>query len=142
MARFCQWRWLLLVLLTGCGVGGSRGPKEGLSHVKLLASLYMRASRELGHPPKNEEEFKAAIQKANVPLEALKVNNLDELFESERDGRPLVVLYGSSSAGTDVIVYEQTGVDGKRLVGHSIGSVEEVDEAKFRELVPINAQSK
>ena len=35
-----------------------------------------------------------------------------------------------------IIAYEQTGVGDKRLVASSLGGVEEVDEARFRKLVP------
>jgi hypothetical protein len=34
------------------------------------------------------------------------------------------------------VAYEQEGVDGKRYVATVVGAVEEVDEARFRELVP------
>jgi hypothetical protein len=69
-----------------------------------------------------------------VSLEKLRVDSIDELFVSERDGQPLVVVYGSPPAGSDVVVYEHTGVNGKRLVGHRIGMVEEADEATFKSL--------
>ena len=62
------------------------------------------------------------------------VDSFDELFVSDRDGKPLVVVYGSRLKDSDVLIYEQTGVNGKRLVGHRIGMVEEVDEAEYKKL--------
>ena len=73
-------------------------------------------------------------QTLSVKPEQMKVGSFDELFVSERDGQPLVVVYGSPPKDSDVVVYEQTGVNGKRLVGHRIGMVEEVDEAQYKDL--------
>jgi len=128
---------LSALTLIGCGSGGnSEVRKQGLSHVRLLTSLHARVSSELGRYPNDEAEFKAALAKANLTLDAMKVSSIDELFVSERDGQPLVVVYGQAPAGSDIVVYEQTGVDGRRQVGHRIGMVEEVDQARFDELVP------
>jgi hypothetical protein len=127
---------LIALALTGCGGGGSEAKKQALSHVRLLTSLHTKVSSQLRRFPKDEQEFKAEIEKSDVSLEALKVDSLDELFVSERDGQPLVVAYGQAPADSDVVVYEQTGVDGLRQVGHRIGMVEEVDAARFAEIVP------
>jgi hypothetical protein len=93
------------------------------------------ASSKLGHNPGNSEEFKQIIPRLGLSLEKLSVNSVDDLFVSERDGQPLVVIYGPSNPTSDVIVHEQTGVNGKRQVGHKIGLVEEVDDARFKELM-------
>jgi hypothetical protein len=123
--------------LLGCGGGGSSEVREkGLSHVRLLTSLHTRVSSELGRYPKDEAEFKAALEKANLTLDAMKVSSVDELFISKRDGQPLGVVYGQAPAGSDIVVYEQTGVNGLREVGHRLGNVEEVDQARFDELLP------
>ncbi|MBA3484608.1 MAG: hypothetical protein H0T51_22620 [Pirellulales bacterium] len=112
------------------------------SRIRYLTMLHAKISSELGRPPKDEGEFKEAIGKSDVDLKALKVESLDELFVSERDGQPMVVAYGPSPFGVDVVAYEQTGVNGMRQVGHKIGMVEEVDEARFRELVPASGVAK
>jgi hypothetical protein len=128
---------LLALGVIGCGGNaGSEVKKQATSHLRLLTSLHTKISSEMGRYPKDEAEFKAALASANLSLEALKVSNLDELFVSERDGQPLVVVYGQAPAGSDVVVYEQNGVEGLRQVGHRIGMVEEVDAARFAELVP------
>lgn len=128
---------LSALTLIGCSSGGSSEVREkGFSHVRLLTSLHTRVSSELGRYPKDEGEFKAALGKANLTLDAMKVNSIDELFISKRDGQPLVVVYGQTLPGSDIVVYEQTGVDGLREVGHRIGMVEEVDAGKFAEIVP------
>ena len=127
---------LVASTLAGCG-GPGAGAKQGqLSHVRLLTMMYTKVSSQLGRHPKDEQEFKDVIRKSDVDLEAMKVSSIDELFVSERDGQPLGVVYGPAPPGSDVVVYEQQGVDGKRMVGHKIGMIEAVDDARFRELVP------
>jgi hypothetical protein len=131
--------FLIACTLAGCG-GPSADAQQGqLNHVRLLTMMYTKVSSQLGRNPKDEQEFQDLIHKADPSLEAMKVSSIDELFVSERDGQPLGVHYGPHPPGSDVVVYEQTGVDGKRLIGHKIGHVEEVDEARFRELVPQGA---
>jgi hypothetical protein len=135
----CRAAWYLLLLactLVGCG-GPSADARQGqLSHVRLLTMMYTKTVSQLGRNPKDEQEFKDTIKGFDVALDKLNVGSTDELFVSERDGQPLGVVYGPTPPGSDVVVYEQTGVDGKRMVGHKIGMVEGVDEARFRELVP------
>ena len=71
-------------------------------------------------------------------LDVLKVENPDELFISERDNQPYVIGYGPKADGKprEVIAYEKTGVDGKRMVGYATGIVVELDDEHFREAVP------
>jgi hypothetical protein len=123
-------------LQLGCGGATTATVDPALSRVSLATALYKKAAREFGRPPKDEQEFKQAIAAAGMDAAVLKLTSIDEAVVSERDGQPLVIAYGGPPAGSDVVVYEQTGVDGKRLIGHRIGQVEEVDEARFRELVP------
>jgi hypothetical protein len=110
--------------------------RKELSHVRLLTNLYAKASNALGRNPRDQEEFKRAIASSGVPLENLRVQSIDELFVSDRDGQPLTVVYGPPKGESDVVVYETQGVDGLRQVGHKIGMVEEVDATRFAELVP------
>ena len=124
-------------LAQGCGSGdASNAAKSEFSHIRLLTNLYVKAGRELRRDPKNEEEFKKAITDSGVSVANLRVDTIDELFVSERDGKPLVVIYGGPLPGSDVIVHEQEGVNGMKEVGHKIGMVEEVDAARFAELAP------
>lgn len=111
--------------------------QEETSHLRLLTNLYVKAARELGRTPKNEQELKDAISKLDVSLERMNVASIDELFVSERDGQPFVIVFGRSPQG--VVAYEQTGADGVRQVGFKLGNIEEADEARFRELVPTAA---
>ena len=63
--------------------------------------------------------------------------NLDALFVSDRDGQPFVVRYGVSGGlgATDAVIFEQQGRNGKRQVGFTDGTVEEVDSARYDQLL-------
>jgi hypothetical protein len=124
----------LLLAAVGCGGAAEQAAQKETSHLRLLTNLYVKAARDTGRNPANEQEFKDAIGKMDLSLEAMKLATIDEVFVSERDGKPFVIVYGSSPQG--VVAYEQEGVDGKRQVGFKLGNIEEADEARFRELVP------
>ncbi|HEX6961513.1 MAG TPA: hypothetical protein VF175_06575 [Lacipirellula sp.] len=99
---------------------------------------------QTGRPPADEAQFKSFISQNGAILERMGVASADDLFVSERDSQPFVVIYGKHPQGmaTTVVAYESQGVDGKRLIGHSTRMIEEVDEARFRELVPVAAEAK
>jgi hypothetical protein len=126
---------MVVVVIVGCGGGGAASSEQDVQF-RVLTRLYTRVSTELGRPPKDEAEFKEKIKAVNPDLSAVGATSVDDLFVSDRDGQPVVVVYGQPLKGTDVVIYEKAGVDGKRLVGHKIGSVEEVEAAQFAELVP------
>jgi len=125
-----------LTPLLACAPSSNKDAERELSHIRLITSLYVRAASQLRHNPKDEAEFKQAIASSDVKLENLRVNAIDELFVSERDGKPLVVIYGAQLPASGVIVYEQEGVNGLREVGYALGKVAEVDAAEFAKLVP------
>jgi hypothetical protein len=125
---------MLLAATAGCGGTSDLVVSKHASHVRKLTSLYALASSTLKHAPRDEPEFKQALATLQVAPEKYEVGSIDELFTSERDGQPLVVVYGAARKGSDIVVYEQSGVDGTRLVGHRIGKIEELDEAAFSSL--------
>src|SRR3954453_13123899 len=110
---------LLVFILVGCRASGTGAARQReSSHLRALVTIYNFAASKLGHRPANEAEFKSFITASAGPiLESLHVKNADELFISERDGQPFVVIYGPAPAGAarDVIAYERMGVGGKRL---------------------------
>jgi hypothetical protein len=128
----------LLALLLGCG-GEPASPRGAvLSPLKALLSLYSQATTQSGHRPANEAEFKEFVaQNGGELLKAYKTD-AEKAFISPRDNQPFVVVYGQRPAGmaAGVVAYEQTGVDGIRQVGFELGYIEEVDDAKFKEMVP------
>ena len=135
---------ILLALCTfplGCGTD-SGGEEQERSNLKPLAILYGQyTGKHQGRPPAGEAEFKEYVRSQSTMLESFQVTDPESLFISSRDGKPYVIKYGAADGppgpgGYPVIAYEQEGVGGKRFVASSVGAVDEVDEATFKELVP------
>jgi len=130
----------------GCGDGARRQAQEfSQSNLRPLAILYGQfVGQHRGQPPKSEAEFRAFIKSLKPEqLAALAGGrDADSLFVSTRDQKPYVVIYGRAAtgppgpAGAPVVVYEQEGRGGKRFVANSLGAVEELDEATFKQRVP------
>lgn len=132
----------LSVAMSGCG-GKPAAVERETSNLKPLSVLYGKyLSQHRGKAPADEAELKKFAKSVNVKeLEALGVKDIDSLFISTRDQKPYAVIYGNSVTSAPpgkevVIAYEQEGVSGKRYVATSLGRIEEVDEARFREMVP------
>ncbi len=144
----------LCVLAVGCiavvaGVSGCGGSAESRereqSNIKPLAVLYGQfLSTNRGQPPATEQQFKDYVKSRGPDLsDSYGVASVDELFVSSRDGKPYVIRSGAEAQqgepgpdGSRVVIYEAEGVDGKRYVATAMGAVEEVDEARFKQLVP------
>jgi hypothetical protein len=138
-----------LLLAAGSATLGCGGPdladRVGAmndSNIKRVANLYMAYQFRKGMKgPADEAAFKNFIQSEMAPrkLELMRVdrNNVEGLFKSERDGEPFRVRYGLSGGPSTVlaVAFEQTGQDGKRLVAFTDGSVEEVDGARYSQLL-------
>jgi hypothetical protein len=107
------------------------------NHVGAVTALYEMSKSKLGHAPSDEKEFKKAMQAVSVKPQNFKVNSFNELLISERDGQPLTVVYGPAAASSNFIVSEQTGVNGKRMVGLRTGIVEEMDDAQYKALTAL-----
>ena len=127
---------------TGCSSQKKSAPREE-SGLKKLAMVYGRyLSQHRGQPPANEAEFKKYVQSLS-PAERASygVDDAGRIFISNRDEKPYVIIYGPPKGppgpgGAPVIAYEQEGKDGKRWVTSDLGAIEEVDDARFRQLVP------
>lgn len=70
-------------------------------------------------------------------MSVLDIRSIDELFVSDRDRRPIIVVYGKDgNQAPQIVAYEQNGANGIRLVGNRSGQVVEADAAQFAKLVP------
>ena len=132
----------IVLACLGCGPAGESNRAQEESGLKPIGLFYARfIPQHQGQPPTNEAEFKAYLKENVEELKKeFKIDDSDALFVSSRDKKPYIVIYGPTSgegpAGQPVVAYEQDGVNGKRFVASKMGAVEEVDEARFRKMVP------
>jgi hypothetical protein len=132
-----------LTLILGCV---QRDPADAIaaandSNIRRVGNLYQAFRLRKGNQgPKDEAELKTFLKEmAPIRLERMQVdpNNLDALFISDRDGQPFVIRFGVSGGigSTDAVVFESQGSGGKRQVGFTDGSVEEVDNSRYDQLL-------
>ncbi|MFO0810512.1 MAG: hypothetical protein U0746_17945 [Gemmataceae bacterium] len=111
------------------------------SNIKRTVNLYTAYMAHHGWAtPKSEEELKGYV-KVGLPAENLKMmkvdlEKLDEVFVSERDGKPFKIKYGAPGGmGAKVpVVFEQDGQGGIRQVAYTFGKVEDADAKRYKEL--------
>jgi hypothetical protein len=127
----------------GCGGSQTKSQSREQSNLRTLAVLYYQFSvQHRGRPPANEAELRQFVQSALSTQSASSGSKgPSDVFVSERDGKPYVVLYGRvqgppGPGGSPVIAYEQEGSGGTRFVASSMGAVESVDQVRFQQLVP------
>jgi hypothetical protein len=91
-----------------------------------------------GRTPPDEQAFRSFIESKTDVLERIN-KTADDLLTSPRNGMPLVLVYGKrppKSKGMTYVGYEESSVDGKRLVIGPRGMYEEMDEAQFKKIFP------
>lgn len=146
--RRTRWAGLCLVavmMATAIGCGGpsaeDRIAAANDTNIKRLASLYaMYQLRNNFQGPANEEEFKNFIREQDpdrLKMAGIDVSDIDSLFKSERDGEPFKIRYGVNTRvrGPALpVIFESTGVDGKRQVGFTNGPLREVDATEYDQL--------
>jgi hypothetical protein len=129
------------LLAAACGSNENKVKQES-SNLKPLMVLYGRyIGQHRGQPPPNEAAFKEFVKSTGAAELPAGAKDADSLFTSTRDNQPYVIIYGPAKGpagpgGQPVVAYEQQGVDGKRYVASTLGAIEEVDETRFRTLVP------
>ena len=137
----------LSLILTVCPVGcGSPDPADLLAeandtNIQRLANLYQAyQSRHNWRGPQDEEEFKTFLKGWN-PEKLARIGvdpkAIDDVFISARDGQPFKIRYGVPGhvLGSDApVVFEATGVDGRRMVGFLNMTSREVDAEEYDRL--------
>jgi len=128
---------LVTLLFSGCGHSSSTDTKD--SNLRVLVALYSLFVKDSGgQPPQNKEQFINFIHaKGQRILDLGKIKDVNSIFISQRDHQPFLLLYGKQAQGqktAGLVACEQVGVAGKRLVGYSLGGVEELDESRFKNL--------
>ena len=136
----------VVVAMTAATAGCSNGPSKpaplggsNLSRLAMLYTLYMQNNKA---PLTNEQElitYAKSLKPEGLKSLGVDVAQVEQYLTSPRDGKPYRIIFkvqGGEPANPPVVAYEQAGVNGKREVGFMFGKVEEVDEARFRQLVP------
>jgi hypothetical protein len=111
------------------------------ARIKQLTNLYNGYQRSHAwHGPRDEASLKQFVQRDMDPnklaLMNVDPNRLEELFISPRDQKPFKVKYGvGGGPGANVaVVFEDTGIEGKRQVGFTGPIVEEVEDSRYKDL--------
>jgi len=109
------------------------------SNMQRLCNLYAaHQNMKGGKGPKDEADFKTYVKEYDpekLSMMGIDTNKVDDLFKSERDGQPFKFRFsvGGGRGSVDAVVFEQTGVNGKRQVGFTGGTIEEVDDAAYKD---------
>lgn len=130
------------MLVAGCGgydVAGSVAArsKTNLQKTSNIYALYI--SRNSYNGPKKIEELKSFLQtdpsiEKNIGYMGIGREDFDKISVSERDGEPFKFRFGLRfpvMSSAQPIVFETTGVDGKRQVMMSDLEIREVDSAEY-----------
>lgn len=123
-----------ITLLTGCGQSTSADPTySNLATIAIFYAQYRGQNR--GGYPKDEQTLKEFIKATGKG-----VTDVDELFVSERDKQPYVLMFGKNiirdADGVEYVGYESEGMQGKRLVAQAGGFVVEMTEDEFQAKFP------
>ena len=136
---------MLLLGLACLGCKGNATPKgpEGQNNLAAIAKIIDSfLIPHHGQGPKDEAELKSFVDSnGKTILDQFKITDVASIYKSPRDGKPYVLLVGKDydKYQTDegsVIAYEQTGVEGVRLVVFRGGEVKEIPEAVFKTMIP------
>jgi hypothetical protein len=133
--------WIVVVCCAlGCGDDGGAGAlaEANSTNIQRLTNLYFTfQSNNDFRGPKDEAEFKAFLTGYNPEkLKRIGIDpaTIDALFVSDRDSQPFKIRYGvrgNAMGSTEAVVFESTGVDGKRQVGFLNFTQREVDAAEY-----------
>lgn len=137
----------LALLLLAAGCGPQTPPAEDTqsrSNMKALVVLYQRyLQSHRGTPPKNVEEFQAFVRANHKDLENfLGTFDPEKAFVSSRDSQPLAWVFpkaagrgvpGAPGSGGKLLVYEQQGVDGKRLAAFTTMNIVELSDEELQQ---------
>ena len=128
--------------LIGCGDRtATQVASMNKSNIQRLSNLYAaHQNYKGGKGPKDEASFRTFVTEfdpAKLKMMQIDSGKIDDLFKSERDGQPFVFRFnvGGGRGSVSAVVFEQTGKDGKRMVGYTSAEPQEVDEAKYKDLL-------
>ena len=110
-----------MAFMLGCGRNppGAAYNKTNVRRLRTAYNIYTRLNDMKG--PASEQDFKEFLKTdltAKIRLERIGItlDEIDEIFNSERDGQPFRVRYGLNGTANHAVVFEAEGVGGKRYV--------------------------
>lgn len=135
----------LVVLATGCG--GSYQAEEAIkdlnaTNAQRLANMYTQHQRvNRGKGPADEKQFRkyvASLSSDTLSRYGVGEGEVESLFTSDRDEQPLDIRYGVKGhdrSDPEPVVFEVEGVNGKRMVGFTNYTSQEVEsDSEYKEL--------
>jgi hypothetical protein len=133
-----------LLFLIGCSSDNvaSVVAAKNSTNIKRVRNLYEAYMQAHGNGPVDEAHLKEFITKEMAPqtlkLMTIDPAKVDEMFISERDGKPFKIKpglrWGYPGSPNPAVVFETEGRGGNRQVAFGYGNVEDCDEAKYNEL--------
>ena len=132
---------ILWVCCIGCRAQVEVTQQAGQSRLATLAAVYGKYQvAHRGQLPPDEKalrDFLTGHENLASWLKTAGIAHADELFISERDQQPYVLLFGKDALKYvgGVMGYEQRGVAGQRIVGYRAGFVDVLDDAEFDQLI-------
>jgi hypothetical protein len=129
-------------LASGCGEAAPQDARRAHGVMTVLGleyGDYLAANRN--SPPQNVSQFRSFVASRPQKMTEYRVNGVDELFTSPRDGQPIQVVCGLAkpvvdAQGYPLAAYEAVGTDGKRLVANARGGVSELTDEQFAQTFP------
>jgi hypothetical protein len=108
------------------------------ANIKQVANLYYAYQRSHGwQGPKDEATLKQFVKNDMDPnkLALMKIDpsKIDDIFISQRDQKPFKIKFsvGGGPGANVPVVFEASGVDGKRQVGFTGPLVQDVDSSQY-----------
>ena len=134
--------WVLLALQMGCESHSSGVTQtDTKTQIEQLFNLYKSYVNVKRKGPPNEQalrDFAKGLSEQQLE-EQLIAKDVDSIFVSARDKEPFQIVYGQTlnAGGNPVaVIYEKTGLNGRRYAALSMGYTEEYDEETLNEYIP------
>lgn len=131
----------ILLAVAGCGGGGPPGGKGvdqqtrvAMNKISQFYGEYLGLHRSV--PPRDAATFRTFLESRPNELKQRRIDDLNQLLKSPRDGQPYTIVCGKRRAPADApqypwAAYEQTGVDGKRMAVQVRGGAHELSQEEF-----------
>ena len=148
----CGWRQvsrISLMAIAGCVLASCQaetGPiAQEQTNLSWLGSMYaMYIGAHQGQPPQTIDELRKFVSERTsaAELSRLKVNDVNQLFLSPRDGKPFAMVNykklppREGGEPSPVVLYEAFGQGGQRAVAFLGGGTQVVNEGELPKLLP------